>query len=302
MKNPESINYYQDRQQIEKKSDLKKKIIASLSGIAFALSLGVVSSGCSSEKKIEAATEPTEQVEKAEKVPREAREFVETYGDRYDDPVSAYYVNKAYMETHDGKSLIMTDEYINNYKKPHQYNMEGKHGFAWHPLPNDIEINTNLSVKVFNEYAKPMMENYLNLVAMNPGSKAAEIIDDEFMVYCGVTTDNQEAEKLMTTLKNIVFYNGSGVEYHVAEAEIVDFHDEESELKKTAFIDDITSIGKVEYGEYSAVAWNENFVRLLIEIDRYDGKKITKTSDIIDDFIFSVSRVPNEPIISIGQD
>jgi len=283
------------------------------------------------------ATAPANQGEKKLSIPNEAKSFVSEFGGRYADPVSTYYAEKAYeknptsalpkidnvywqkeydsfAEKNKGASLIMTDDYINNYRKPRQQNTVSAHGFVRYELLLDMPLDRETFIKVFNEYTKPMLDNYMNLIAKNPTSAGETIIDTEFKDYCSSTGtfdyDDDGIDKLMGTAKDVVAKYGSAANYSVAPAS-VGLWSENSDA--TIFLNGGSPPRIISLNwrnEQNIKEASDNGIQLVICIDKYNNKTVSRAREIIDDVQLSIWEQPitgplNESIsatVSIGQD
>jgi hypothetical protein len=156
-------------------------------------------------------------------VPAEALSFVETYKNRYEDPVSAYYSEKAYEAANGGKSLILTDDFVASYE-PNKEEFNGSVlGFERFPYnyPSSTKMDPELFMSIYNSYISKEMSLYMNALAKNPTAEGTGIVDRQFQAYCSYHTDaagdytfdDEYIASLMTTLKRVVTKHGSAANY-----------------------------------------------------------------------------------------
>jgi hypothetical protein len=191
----------------------------------------------------------------------------------------------------------MTDDYINNYKKPRQQGTVSPHGFVWYELPLNAPLNEETAVRVFNEYTKPMMDNYLNYIAKNTTSAGRAIIDEEFLSYCS-NTDSANAFKydddginiLMNTAKAIVAKYGSAANYSVAPASIGYYSDNP---KNTIFLAGINPmVNEGLWNKEPIKSCDQPGVLLVVNIDKYTGQDVVHATEIIEDVQISFWEQP----------
>jgi hypothetical protein len=156
----------------------------------------------------------------------EAKDFVAKYGDRYSDPVSTYYAEKAYETKNNSPGLLMSDNFISDFEITNNIDVTASDlEFTMMRLPLDTKVCQETSIKVFNNYTSENLSQYMNLLAKNPGQKAEDIIDSQFLNYCAGnylgkydsnmwnTKADTAAKKLMDTVKNIVTEYGGAANY-----------------------------------------------------------------------------------------
>lgn len=293
----------------------KKKIIIALSGIAI---LGVTIFGGTAiyraGQKSQVATEvPANPTNEKQAIPKEAQDFVNQYGDRYSDPVSTYYAEKDYKATVDKYGSMMTNDYINKFEITNLSQGDvDQLGFTNYMLPLSAEDNQQTAVNVFNSYTAKNLSLYMNLLAKNPSLKAKDIIDSELQNYCSNTSaddqqniafsaDNEAINKLMNTAKTIVAKYGSAANYSVAKASI-----DTSDPNTTEFPESLTAVETFEFRGQKIKSLHSSGVRLVINVDSYNGKNVTHTIETLKDVQLSIIRQPdigsNSTYISIGQE
>lgn len=242
-----------------------------------------------------------------QKIPAEAQKFVTEFGSRYVDPVSTYYAVEAYKKDHDGKTPILTDEFINNYDNSGPQDGElSILGFTTYRLPLDTEVSQKTFIDIFNSYMKPNLDLYMNLLSKNPSAKAVAIIDDEFKSYCSQNTsfkeDDAQIAMLMNTAKSKVAEFGSAADYSVAKAT-----DKPTGKDSTVF----PMAGSIMFG---SIPWNKQIIKnytiggidLVIDTDKFSGKTVSRDSKIRHGVTLAIWRQPvtgdaNYSNISIGQ-
>jgi hypothetical protein len=297
-----------------------QKLIAGIAGIALALCIGVIGDRlltANSGQNQPVATSTTNSGDKQPAVPNEAKSFVAEYGSMYSDPVSTYYAEKAYEEAHSGKNLIMTADSIDKYNFIRLDFPTSTLGFTTKELPLDTKIDQNTSIEIFNSYTKPMLDLCLNYLAKNPSPEARKIVEHEVMNYCGGeclqgynTWDKDQAveiQKLLDTAEAIVAKHGSAANYSVALASTDDKNPDVTLFNKNI----PTIVGYYEYNKEKIALAGDNGIRLVIDIETYNDKKVTKSQEVIWGVALSIERQPEtlgSPTIgfytgiSIGQD
>jgi len=245
-----------------------------------------------------------------------AKGFIESYGNRYDDPLSTYYAEMAYRDNVNDAGSIMTDKYINDFEISTLTRSESSEiGFEKYKIAHDIEYTKELFVKIFNEYTAEQLSRYMNLLSKNTSKKAIEIIDSEFRNYCSSTVhegmpaafsiDDVEVNKLMKTAKAIVSKYGSAANYSVALAEI-----RATDPNKTSFPGVLAAVQFIKYDEQIIKSPQYSGVRLVISIDQYNKKEATNIKETIKNVELTITTQPymgglNDPrgtvYISIGQ-
>jgi hypothetical protein len=219
------------------------------------------------------------------KAPREAKEFVDQYLIRYGgtrEALSVYYSNKAYEKANSGKSLVLTDEYIESYV-PIGLSGEtipnvSEHGFTRYNLPKDMAMDRDGTVAIFNEYMAPQLSLYMNLLAKNMTPKAKAIIDEEFEKYCStsVTADDEMFKKLKNLASNIVSQNYSGSTYEIKPIILggSEVPENESYMNEVAIPQnwqDEIYINRGEKTDFASVVVD----RLVIDMNTFDGKDMS---------------------------
>lgn len=252
------------------------------------------------------------ETQKAPAIPNEAKQFVNEVGSRYADPVSTYYAVEAYKNEHASKSPVLSDEFINNYDNsgPRDADLSTL-GFTAYRLPLDIDVNQKTLVDIFNNFTKPNLDLYINLLSKNPSAKAIAIIDEELKTYCSGNTpykeDDGQIEMLMTTVKHEVETHGSTANYSLASAVVEGYS---STKKATLFpMSDGTMSGGITWGKQIIRNYSTGGVALLISTDDYNNKKVTHNDKKVNGVQLNVWRQPitgslsdaKYTYISIGQ-
>lgn len=247
------------------------------------------------------------ETQKAPAIPNEAKQFVNEVGNRYADPVSTYYAVEAYKKDHDGKSPVLSDEFIDNYDNsgPQDGDLSIL-GFTAYRLPLDAEVNQKTFIDIFNSYIKPNLDLYTNLISKNPSAAAIKIIDDEFKSYCSENTsfknDDSQIAMLMTTAKNEVAEHGSAVNYSVAKAT-----DKPNEKNATIFpMADAIMFGSIPWGKQVVKNYADSGINLVLDADKYTGKTVSRVSNVKRGVTLTIWRQPvtgdaDYSNISIGQ-
>jgi len=237
-------------------------------------------------------------------VPAEALSFVETYKNRYEDPVSAYYSEKAYEAANGGKSLILTDEFVASYE-PNKEEFRGSAlGFERFPYnyPSGTKMDSGLFMDIYNGYTSKEMSLYMNALAKNPTAEGIEVVDRQFMAYCSSHTDaagdyaydDAYIESLMTTLKRVVEKYGSAANYTATQGTV------DGSTGTTLFnANDTVVIGADEAQTSDQYTFNYD---LVIRIDKYaDGnetvssekfKQVNQTVIVRPDGFISIGELP----------
>lgn len=254
----------------------------------------------------------TAETQKAPAIPNEAKQFVSEVGGRYADPVSTYYAVEAYKKEHTGKTPVLSDEFINNYNSsdPHDADLSVL-GFTAYRLPLDIDVNQKTLVDIFNNFTKPNLDLYMNLLSKNPSAKAIAIIDEELKTYCSGNTpykeDDGQIEMLMATVKQEVATHGSTANYSLASAVVEGYS---STKKATLFpMSDGTMSGGITWGKQVIRNYSTGGVTLLISTDEYNNKNVTHNDKKVNGVQLNVWRQPitgslsdaKYTYISIGQ-
>jgi hypothetical protein len=307
-----------------------KKLMTAMFGFAVvSLCLGGCSSSASNNPNTTTAAS-NNPGEKQPSIPNEAKSFVAEYGSRYADTataVSTYYAEMAYEKTHNSKSLMMTDETVSNYNYGQERFPTSTLGFSLGELPLNIEVNgevpIEVSMNIFNNYTKPMLERYMDLLARNPSAEEIKIIDKEFVDYCGgrylkgyTTWDKTQAdgiEKLQAMAKSIVAKHGSAANYSVAPAST-----DKNNLNATLFNKELFTVDNTFKGTDPTTGKGveieeitNNGIRLLVIVDKYQDKTVIQVKETFKDSQLYIRRQPvnlnrpedlNYSYISIGQD
>lgn len=239
-------------------------------------------------------------------IPEEAKSFVDMFQDRYADPVSVYYAEKSYRETIIQSGAIFGDEFLNsieilNYRKDEKNII----GFFAYKLPLSAESNSDTAIKVFNEDTSINLSLYLNDLARNPSQKATDIIDHEFRLYCSnadmlgepqaFSHDDAEIDMLMDTAKKIVAEYGSAANYSVAKATTSGSDPNMTQFNTAINIETHTYTAHVGTDTYKHTMddLQSGGVKLVINIDAFNGDKVTHIDKILDSVQMSIIRQPS---------
>lgn len=268
-----------------------------MAGMAVFATLGT---GCSAKSVETPRTPGIETPDTEVKVPKEAQAFVDLLGDRYQDPVSTYYSEIAYEKKYD-QTLLITDENADKWEITGKLDGETSHlGFHILTIPFDTEFNSDFSAKFFNESVVPNLDKYMNLVAKNPYDKPSEIIESEFQTYIGgadnIEPNYQEyGRNIAKTLRGVVEKYGPNAIYSIAPAKVVKITD--SHEPYTQFDSDVPPMLFDKNMGYS-----DGGILLMVNIDVYDGKKVTRQYEVIDGFQYSVRHLsPYVNNVSFGE-
>lgn len=289
---------------LDEKPERNKKSLSRgqkiLAGVAIALVIGA--GGMIANVTYQNHVASASSVETGSKTaPAEAKNFMDQYGSEYSDPISTYYAEKGYEQTHNGAGALIGTDYINSTleaNKQNDYNGETcVLGFNMTKLPLDSAINQATSIDIFNKYTAKNLSLYMNLIAKNPDPKAIEVIDGQFLAYClgtytnadrNVIAGNQEAiteaNKLLNTAKSVVKKYGSAANYTVAQAS-----NNDNDLSKTQFGHIATTNARVD-SNGNNIGFSDSGVNLVIDIDLYSGEKVLGKTETIKDVQLSVNR------------
>jgi|GEM_PF-1165427 len=295
-----AVEYSKPPEKKEKKGWSKRNKILAIAGIAAAgigsgvggtLALGHGKDKPAKTPGIAASQSPGE-VQPS--LSAEAQKFVDTYGDRYADPVSTYYSEKAYIEKNyvSGLQDILGDEYVANFDSQEEQMPDGQSdmlGFKMYELPMNQKMDQAEFIKVFNEYFAGGMSNYMNLLSKNPSPEAVAVIDSEFEKFYSDTAqkdlpaeftyDDEEIANLMDTCKQVVAKYGSAANYAVAPAVAYDYTDSQSgTVFKSLAVD--TGHVKDQNGVDVQYFFTGN-INMAIDVDVFKGDKATKVTDVL---------------------
>ncbi len=304
---PENKNWLHSKQ---------TKIIASVATLSILATIGVENL---LNNKSDKATSPTNkaavtdtlnpgnETQKLPAIPNEAKQFVSEVGGRYADPVSTYYAVEAYKKEHADKTPVLSDEFINKYDNsgPQDGDLSIL-GFTAYRLPLNAEVTQKTFIDIFNNYTKPNLDLYMNLLSKNPSAKAVAIIDNEFKSYCSENTafknDDAQIAMLMATAKNEVAQYGSAVNYSVAKAT-----DKLGEKDATIFpMADGIMFGSIPWGKQVVKNYADSGIDLVIDADKYSGKTVSRVPNVKHGVTLTIWRQPvtgdaDYSHISIGQ-
>lgn len=233
--------------------------------------------------------------EKQPAIPDEAKNFVAKWGNRYSDPVSTYYAAIGYEVAHPNAPVLVSDSYVSEYEMQKYPSGETSDlGFSMTKLSLDKEIGQATSIEVFNNYTVNNLNLYMNLIAKNPDQKAMEVIDNQFLNYCAgnyfddKNTSNAEAKadgiNLLRTAKAIALKYGSSANYNVAPAS-----NDDNAPDATIFGRIATTHSRVD-GQGKNIGFSDSGVTLVIDVDSYDGSKMSRFVEVIKDVQLSVER------------
>lgn len=259
----------------------------------------------------------TESVEQQQEISPDAKAFAEKYKDIFDDPISTYYAEMAYDPTHQYvQESQLDDSFVENYYKRTNHlnaNGESELGFTQYQLESSAEYNQDTNIRIFNEFAVPQINRYMNLLSKSPAPEAVAIIDSEFRFLSLVNDKDivgkrQTVDSLMNLAKEVVAKYGSAANYSFIPA-VTDIKDATG--KNTFFAPEATSINTSDYtvtegsdGEYqykyTALATHADDA--IINVDIYDGQKVTTVSENVNNFIFESCIDSQGNNVSIGCD
>lgn len=233
------------------------------------------------------------------KVPREAKDFVEQYSYRFDDPVSTYYAEKDYKKNVDKYGAMLTDDYIARFKIDENISGYGDElDFRLHELPTSLPEDQETFVGAFNDFI-PQLNLFMAYSARNSTQEGIRLIDNQFMKYSSsVGGEDTISEfkpddsivELMNVLKSIVNKYGSAANYSIAPG-IIGYDDG----KSTVFPKHLTVTLEKEVNSYGTRtrSLENSGVKLRINIDTYNGDKVSRSTETIEDFEVSIVRWPN---------
>ena len=308
---PEPIKEEESKSERRRMSRGKKigfGVVGAIAGVAIAVpaTLGIVNSG--ENNNTSDAPQPNDrdnsEVVDGPAAPPEAKDFLDAYSDRYNDPLATYYAEMDYETESGGQSLTIGDEYIDGYDFSLETFQTGETSPLEFPilrLPLDVEVtNTTPEVTVnqFNE-SIPVMDRLLNLLAKNPTPEQVAVIRDEFVKFTGF--ENQNANSLVDKFLAITQQYGSESNYSINPAS--DAEDANS-LQNTVFKggDFVELIRVNEEGEVTAFS---NLFDLSVNVETFDasGESATSTA-VLEDVEYSVYRSDFDPgdvgLIGIG--
>jgi len=287
--NPEATSLTPERKKLTKKQmmGMGAVVLAVLSAIG-----GGVAVNALSENRPTTIEAPANSGEE-QKIPAEAESFIAEYGARYEDPISTYYADKDYNEFNDTTGVIMTDSYANTYEIANTKNGETSDlGFYMLQLPLESKISQTNSIEVFNNYTAKELSLYMNCVSKNPSPEAVAVINDQFMSYCsggrenGNTLDDRSIEgsmKLLETVRSITSKYGSAANYTVAQAS-------SSEGEDTTIFNKYKPTIDIRNSDHQSVGFSDGGIKLVINIDVYDGKEKISKVEVLDNIQLSVWR------------
>lgn len=294
---PENKNWLHSKQ---------TKIIAAVATLSILATIGVENL---LNNKSDKATSPTNkaavtdtlnpgETQKAPAIPDEAKRFISNVGDRYADPVSTFYAEMAYENTHDNHGLPISDAYIENYKASSNQDVKKSDlGFTSYELPATAEDNQDTAIKIFNDYMVPNLDLLLNYLSKNPSQKAIAVIDEQFRNYCSntggkglpmeFTADNAAIDKLMATAKSVVSKYGSTAYYSVANGST-----NSKDVSATTFPDTLGAVETIDYYGQKLSSLQANGVNLTINVDLYNGKSVSHKREVLDGVQLSLIKQP----------
>lgn len=248
------------------------------------------------------------ETQKEPAIPNEAKQFVSEVGSRYADPVSTYYAVEAYKKEHSGKTPVLSDEFINNYDNSGPRDMDlSTLGFTAYRLPLDAVVNQKTLIDIFNNYTKPNLDLYMNLLSKNPSAKAVTIIDSEFRDYCSdggsFKEDDNGIAALMATAKKEVAEHGNATIFKTAKAS-----ENPNNLDATLYPGaDTTTLGTFSWGGQNIKCYTSAGINLVIDSDEYNNKLVNHVKKTTRGIVLSVMRQPTTgddkySFISIGQE
>ena len=180
------------------------------------------------EPTAEAPVVPGEQEPAA--VPAEAQGFVDSYGERYAEPVATYYAEQQYKAEDGGLASTLDNEWVSAYVFDNSTTTPESplYDIGFVRLPLETQINSTTMVDVLNnQEVANGINRYMNLIARNTSPEAVAVIDNEFLKYMG--RDNANSANLLATLKSVVSQYGSAANYGLAPAVAVDYQTDDPE-------------------------------------------------------------------------
>lgn len=291
-------------------ADGKKEHKLMRKGLAVALAGAVAlgAAGCSGDKvgaktpEINPST-TNEAVVEAQEVPQEAESFVKQYGSRYEDPVSTYYAAKALESEYGNRSLVMPNDFFENYNVDSQKNAVSSIGFELYSLPLVDEVGVEDFTKVFNEYVVKELSLYMNSLAKNPTPEAQQVIDFEFTNWCSdamnrdnnpaPTKDEEYVANLMSICKGIVAEHGSSANYIVKKAT-------NNEVEGESYVSPNGIVNVFKIDENGKIITFTNNLDMAIAIEKYNDSTSTRETLLISDIQLTYTRQP-DGMIAIGQ-
>ena len=268
-------------------------------------------SGCSPkdpEVNTPTATEAPANPSETQEIPAGAKDFIDEYGSRYDDPVSTYYAESAYRQE-SRQASILSDEYISEYDFDIPAKDQGILGFETYSLPLDAKIDRRVSMDLFNNYTSDQLTIYMNALARNPNEK--EIVNRQFMGFCsfigevspsmlakGLTGYDGRIIAMMETFDSVVERYGSNANYIVNKAS-----EPANGGTNTLFHDGDTVIGTLDDG---VTRQFQSSTDIAISVEIYNSNSQTIKHEVINDVELIVTRNPYNTAfsasgISIGQ-
>lgn len=294
---------------IEKNNSTKKqkKLIAIMSGIVLLIAVGSAIDSRLPRKNLPLATQvPITPIEEQQpvSVPAEAQHFVNDYSDRYSDPVSTYYAEMAYEAKNNGLGAVISDEILKSGKISTNsvIGETSEIGFTEYRLPIDAKMDQETSLDIFNDYTSKNLDRYMNMLSKNPSPEATAVLDSQFKNYCsdamgdnlpqvGFLLDDAKIKTLMDTAKEVVAKYGSNADYSVAKA--IAIMDDPENTSNTVFTNTVTNTETYKWHDKKIEALHEIGVRLVINVDVYNGKNITREIETINNVELSVMRQPD---------
>ncbi len=207
----------------------KRKRIAAICAIALVLCVGIVAVTAGWRHPVGGGSSVSSGKQTA--VPAAAKSFVKEYGDRYTDPVSTYYAKQDYEANNNCPPALMSTDFINSYEISNTVDGDmSSLDFTTLELLVNSAINQQSSIDLFNNYTSVNLDCYMNVLSKNPGAKATEIINSQFLDYCSggswanvnnVTLNNkdpEEGQKLIDNFEAVVDKYGSNACYTIEKA------------------------------------------------------------------------------------
>ena len=237
----------------------------------------------------------------ADSIPSNATAFL-AHESEFSDPVSTYYAEKAYEKAHASEGvdagLMVNSDYIDRMSVAGANKVDGSEsvfGFTMEQLPLNTEVCQKTSIDLFNNYTVKNLSQYMNDIAKNPGEKAINVIKTQFLNYCAggdtvanSSTFNQqaldEAKKLMATADSIVNKYGSVANFNIEPAT-----NDDNDTGKTQFGKIASTHARVDANKNN-IGFTDSGVKLVIDVDVYNGSKVTHKVETVDNVQLSVSR------------
>ena len=270
----------------------------------------------------EAATISTTQQD-SNNLPADAVKFIDDFGGQYLDPTSTYYAEMAYEKENNGLGSVISDADSSKITTDRIIGETSELGFTEYKLPTNTKMDRETSLKIFNEYTVKTLNRYMNLLARNPSRDTRALIDKQLQNYCSdalrddvpgdaFLIDNPKINSLMEMARDVVYKYGSNANYSLTAATSMTSNPESYfNSQSTSFSNTVTNTGSVEWKGQKIEEIQEDGVRIVINVDVYNGNKVTQKKEVIDNVqlfdirqpeIFGgIAGAPTYSLISIGK-